>query len=70
MSEPENALQIRNCPPELKRRVKAKAALIGKSRDEWVVQLLERETNRLRPLQKDYAKEDEDRNKDDGKQEQ
>jgi hypothetical protein len=54
---------VHNCPQDLIDRVKAKAALAKKSKDQWVVELLERETKKLIPLQKEYQKEDEERNK-------
>jgi hypothetical protein len=58
---------IHNCPQDLIDRVKAKAALARKSKDLWVVELLQRETKKLIPIQKEYQKEDEERGKaDDG----
>jgi hypothetical protein len=38
---------IHNCPQDLIDRVKAKAALARKSKDLWVVELLQRETKKL-----------------------
>jgi hypothetical protein len=51
---------VHNCPQALIDRANAKAALKGKGVSEWVVQLLERETKKLKPLQDDYNEEDDE----------
>jgi hypothetical protein len=51
-------LHIAKCPKELIERVKAKAALKGKDKSVWIIEVLERETARLKPIQNEYKKED------------
>jgi hypothetical protein len=48
---------INNCPQSLIDRAKAKAALKGMGVAEWVIQVLERETKKLKPLQQEYKAE-------------
>ena len=49
---------VYNCPQSLIDRAKAKGALKGKGVSEWVIQVLERETEKLKPLQDEYNAED------------
>jgi hypothetical protein len=53
----EEVLKVYKCSKELVGRVKAKAALKGKDQSDWVRQVLERETAKLKPVQEDYKKE-------------
>ena len=50
---------VHNCPQKLIDRANAKAALKGKGVSEWVVEVLERETKRLKALQDEYNSEEE-----------
>jgi hypothetical protein len=49
---------VYNCPQSLIDRAKAKAALKGKGVSEWVIEVLERETKKLKPLQDEYNTEE------------
>jgi hypothetical protein len=49
---------VHNCPQKLIDRANAKAALKGKGVSEWVVEVLERETKKLRSIQDEYNAED------------
>lgn len=48
---------VNNCSQSLIDRAKAKAALKGKGVSEWVIEVLERETKKLKPLQDEYNAE-------------
>lgn len=48
---------VNNCPQALIDRAKAKAALKGKGVSEWVIEVLERETKKLKALQDEYNAE-------------
>lgn len=56
---------VHNCPRSLVGRVKAKAALVGQDQEKWVIELLQRETKKLKSIQTDYKIEEQQRSKDD-----
>lgn len=51
---------IHNCPQALIDRVNAKAALKGKGVSEWVIEVLERETKKLKEIQEEFNAEESD----------
>jgi hypothetical protein len=53
----DETLRVYKCSKDLLARVKAKAALKGKEQSEWVRQVLERETAKLKPIQEEYKRE-------------
>jgi hypothetical protein len=58
MGDDLKTFHINKCPQKLIDRVNAKAALKGRKTSEWVIDVLERETERLKPLQEEYTAED------------
>jgi hypothetical protein len=58
MTDKNKTFHVYNCPQRLIDRINAKAALKGKGSSEWVVEVLERETKKLKPLQDEYIAED------------
>ena len=59
-TEDDGTLRIYKCSKELLARVKAKAALKRKDQSDWVRQVLERETAKLKPIQEEYEREKDD----------
>jgi hypothetical protein len=60
MGDDLKTFHVNKCPQKLIDRIHAKAALKGKKCYEWVIEVLERETEKLKPLQDEYNKEDEE----------
>lgn len=58
MVENLKTFHVSKCPQQVIDRVNAKAALKGKKPSKWVIEVLERETKKLKSIQEEYRKED------------